>query len=151
MPNEAEHTQLALHNIQVIDYLLDEPKFCDWAAIAIFYTALHIVEAVFFYDKRHSGMRHGYNHETRECILKGTKSYHNIWEHYRPLQSASVKARYLEGLSKKGLTFQQHMPSKQVEERLIKRHLAQLIKTASRFLSSNSGDLLKEAFNKTFK
>lgn len=149
MPNEAEHTQLALHNIEVIDYLLDKPNFCDWTAIVTFYTALHVVEAVFFHDTQRSNRRHGYNHETRERILKGTKSYQNIWRHYRPIQSASVKARYLQGLSKKGLTFQQHMPSRQVEEKLIKHHLAQLIKTSSKFLSPKSGSLLKEAFHKT--
>ena len=151
MPNEAEHTQLALHNIDAIDYLLNKPNFCDWTAIATFYTALHIVEAMFFYDKQHSNRRHGYNHETRERILKGTGSYHNIWQHYRPIQSASVKARYLEGLGKKGLTFQQHMSAKQVEEKLIKHHLAQLIKTANKFLSSSSASHLQQAFNKTFK
>ena len=151
MPDEAEHTQLALHNIEVIDYLLDKPNFCDWTAIVTFYTALHVVEAVFFYDTQHSNRQHGYNHETRERILKETRSYQNIWKHYRPIQSASAKARYLRGLTKKGLTFQEHMPAKQVQERLIKHHLAQLIKTASKFLSSNSGNLLKNGFNKTLK
>ena len=151
MPSEPEHIQLALHNIEVIDYLLANPKFCDWTATVTFYTALHIVEAVFFYDKKHIDRRHGHNHEERDNMLKGTRPYQNMWNHYRPLESASVVARYLHGLGKGGITFQQYMSSKRVEEKLIKHHLAQLIKTASRFLSSNSGSLLKSAFNKTFK
>lgn len=151
MPSEAEHIQLALHNIEVIDYLLAKPEFCDWTATVTFYTALHIIEAVFFHDRKHINQRHGQSHENRERILKGTKSYQNIYRHYRPLQSTSAVARYLQGLSKKGLTFQQHMPAKQVQEKLIKHHLAQLIKTASKFSSSHSGNLLKNAFNETLK
>ncbi|MCK4913302.1 MAG: hypothetical protein KAI59_06840 [Planctomycetes bacterium] len=146
MPNEPEHIQLAIHNIGVIDYLLAKPEFCDWTATVTFYTALHIVEAVFFYDKKNSNKKHGYNHETRERILKGIRSYQNIWKHYRPIQSASTKSRYLKDLSAAGVTFQQHMPHQIVKDKLIKHHLAQLIKTAKKFLSLSSGALLDKTF-----
>ena len=151
MPSEPEHIQLAVHNIEVIDYLLAKAEFCDWTATVTFYTALHIVEAVFFHDQQHTNQRHGQNHENREKILKGIRSYQNIYRHYRPLQATSVVARYLQGSSKEGLTFQQHMSAKQVEEKLIKHHLAQLIKTANKFLSSSSASRLQQTFNKTFK
>jgi hypothetical protein len=140
-----------LHNIKVTSYLLAKPEFCDWTATVTFYTALHIVEAVFFHDRTHTNQRHGQSHENREKILKGTKSYQNIHRHYRPLQSVSVVARYLRGLSKEGLTFQQYMPPKQVQEKLIKHHLTQVIKTASKFLSSTSANLIAKEFNKTLK
>jgi hypothetical protein len=150
MPNEAEHTRLAVHNIHVVAYLLERSDFCDWTATATFYVAVHIVEAVFFKDTRHVKLRHGYKHETREQILKGTKSYENIWRHYRPLQSASVKARYLQGLDK-GLTFQQHMSAKQVEERLIRYHLAQLIRSTGKFVSAKCRSACADAFDGAFK
>ena len=151
MPNEAEHIQLALHNIKVIDHLRTKPEFCDWTATVTFYTALHIVEAVFFYARRHNNKRHGSNHETRESILKGTRSYQKIYQHYRPLQSASVIARYLYRLDGKGETFQDYMSAVKVRDKLIKYHLAALIKSASKFLSSNSGNLLNGLFSTTFK
>jgi len=148
MPSESEHVQQGLHNIKVIDYLRRNPEFCDWTATVTFYTALHVVEAVFFHDRAHTNHRHGQSHENRERILKGTNSYQNIHRHYRPLQSASVVARYLH---QRGTTFQQYMSTKKVQDRLIKYHLRELIKSASKFLSPASSRLLAEVFGGTFK
>ena len=151
MPSENEHVQKTLHNFEVIKYLLAKPEFCDWTATVIFYTALHIVEAVFFYDTKHSKERHGQSHENREKILKNTKSYQNIHRHYRPLQSASVIARYLSNLGKDVTNFQQYMTAQQVQELLIKHHLAQVIKSACKFLSENTAKLVSYKFNETFQ
>jgi len=151
MSIELEHIQQALHNIEVIDYLCTQPKFCDWTSTVTFYTALHIVEAVFFHDTKNSNRRHGHNHEEREAILKNVNSYRNIYRHYRQLQSASVIARYLYNPSGTGVIFEKYMSAKKVKEKLIKHHLAQLIKTASKFISLESATLLKKAFNEIFK
>ena len=126
-------------------YLLERPDFSDWAATVIFYTALHIVEALFFREAARLNRKHGHSHEEREQMLKGTGRYKNIYRHYRPLQSASVKARYLDGA-----TFASHMSAKQVQDELIKGHLWKVIQTASRFLSDSSGKVLQKAFKQTF-
>ena len=84
-------------------------------------------------------------------MLKGTKSYQNMWKHYRILESVSMVARYLHNRVEKGITFQKYMSAEQVTEKLIKHHLAQLIKTARKFLGPNSGDILEKTFNKTLK
>lgn len=151
MPTESEHIQKTLHNIDAIDYLRAEPKFSDWTAVVTFYAALHIVEAVFFHDKKNCERRHGHNHEERESILKGVNSYKNIYLHYRPLQSASIIARYLYDQSRQAITFQKYMSSSKVQEKLISYHLAQLIKTAEKFLNPTSAKLLIEKFDRTFK
>lgn len=151
MPTEDEHTQLAIHNMEVVDYLLVKPEFADWTATITFYTALHIVEAVFFHDQKHVHQRHGQNHENREQLLKGTKSYENMYKHYRPLQAASVVARYLQSSRGRVLTFQAYMPSNQVRSKLVKHHLAQLIKTARKFLSPDCARSLDEKSKNAFK
>jgi len=150
MPNEIEHIQQALHNIRVIDYLRVKPDFCDWTATVTFYAALHIVEAVFFHNETQSNRRHGHNHETREEILKDTTGYRNMYQHYRPLLSASLIARYLRYSNGKGSSFQQYMSAEDVEQKLVKHRLAQLIKTAARFLSTTSATFLDDTFKKTF-
>jgi hypothetical protein len=70
---------------------LDE--FPDWVTTVAFYKALHIVEAVFAND---INVRHGTGHEHRERVLKTTTKYRHLYKYYRPLYTASVKARYLD-------------------------------------------------------
>jgi len=149
MSSESEHIKLALHNIEAVDYLRARPEFCDWAATVAFYVSVHVVEAVFFHDTKHVGFAHIRNHEERERILKGTKSYENLYRHYRALQSASVIARYLRSADEKGLC--DYMNHNQVESTLIKYHLAELIKTAGKFLDPGSAGRLIEAFDRFFR
>ncbi len=97
MPNEQQHIQWALHNIDVITYLSKETRYCDWTATVSFYTALHVIEAVFY---RMSGScRHGICHENRMKLLKTTKRFEKIYRHYRNLYSASRIARYVQDAS----------------------------------------------------
>jgi hypothetical protein len=149
MSSETEHLKLALHNIEVLAYLRDRPDFCDWTATVAFYTAVHVVEAVFFHDRQRIGFSHIQNHEERERILKSIKSYQNLYKHYRPLASASVVARYLRSENQKGLC--EYMNHSQVEDTLIKHHLGQLIKTAGRFLSPDCTGQLAGAFTRSFR
>ena len=147
MPSELEHAEQAIHNIEALKYLLEKGEFCDWSATVAFYTALHIVEAVFYIDTSHSRDRHGQNHENRERILKATRSYSKIYEHYRQLQSASVIARYLRNDQ---VVFSEYMSAETVKEKLIKHHLKQLILSAGKFLSDGSAGLLQNSFDKNF-
>ena len=93
MANEAQHIDQAVHNMDVIAYLIEKDRFRDWTATVTFYTALHIVEAVFFQNTKHTRTKHGHNHEDRENILKGNRSFKKIYENYSPLQSSSIIAR----------------------------------------------------------
>ena len=150
MPDKTEHIQLALHDIDVAHHLLEIPEYRDWVAITIFYSALHIVEAVFFSHATNEKTRHGRSHDCREAILKGTKSYQKIWGHYRELLSASIIARYLEGRGGRTVLFNIYMSESKVRERLIKHHFHQLIKSAIKFLPQKSSDLINLMFNKNF-
>jgi len=94
MPSEVEHIQQSLHNMQVTDYLRAQSDFCDRTATVTFYTALHVVEAVFFHTSSGQG-QHGVNHEMREAMLKKNNRYKKLYQHYRPLLSTSLVARYL--------------------------------------------------------
>lgn len=148
MSSETEHLKLALHNIEVLAYLSEKPDFCDWTATVAFYTAVHVVEAVFFHDSKRIGFSHIQNHEERERILKSVKSYQNLYKHYRPLASASVIARYLQPENQKGLC--EYMSHSQVTDALINHHLGQLIKSTGRFLSPDCTGELAEAFQRFF-
>ncbi len=151
MPDDAEHIKLALHNMDVAHHLLEIPDYRDWVATTIFYSALHIVEAVFFSDRSNERTKHGRGHDGREVILKETTSYRKIWEHYRQLVSASIIARYLENHSGRTILFNRYMSESKVREVLIGNHFWQLIKSASRFVSSQSGSLLKQRFDNYFR
>ncbi len=147
MANEIEHIQQAVHNMRVTAYLYKEPPFCDWTTTLVFYSAVHIAEAVFFNNL--TTRQHATTHDEREGFLKENNRYLNITEHYIPLKRMSLKARYLVGIAT-GTTFAEYMPANQVMDRLIKGHLAQIIKTATKFLSSKSARLLKSEFQEIF-
>jgi hypothetical protein len=146
MPTEKEHIQQAIHNIDVVAYLRKNDDFCDWTATVTFYTALHIVEAVFYRSKKHGNCKHGQRHEGREQILKHTTNYKNIWQHYRPLQSTSVIARYLHGDSTNATIFKKYMSPLKVYDILIKQHLGSLIKSASKFLTETEAKHIENKF-----
>lgn len=148
MPSEKEHIQQAIHNIDVVAYLKKDDDFCDWTATVTFYTALHIIEAVFYKSRKHGSCKHGQRHEGREQILKHTRSYKTIWEHYRIMQSASIIARYLHGDSANATVFQKYMPPEKVKNILIKHHLGSLIKSASKFLSDQTAKRVEVKFKK---
>jgi hypothetical protein len=63
----------------------------DWVVTVAFYTALHMVEAMFFHD--HPKV-HTTDHTDRSAALQSDR-YQHIWRDYRPLYSNSRIARYL--------------------------------------------------------
>jgi hypothetical protein len=67
------------------------PEYSDWIITITFYTALHVIDALFCFDK----VPNPVNHETRNRILENNNRYSKIWYCYRPLYSASRTARYL--------------------------------------------------------
>lgn len=145
MATEAEHIQQAVHNMRVAAYLRNESQFRDWTATALFYSAVHIVEAVFFIDL---GNQHGHTHDIREGLLKQNK-YLNIARYYIPLKKISLTARYLIGM-KTGTTFAEYISEENITNIFINHHLTQVIKTATKFLSPKSADTLNTAFRDIF-
>jgi hypothetical protein len=94
MPNEEAHIRLANKNQTIIDSLLPRlNETSEWVTTIAFYKALHVVEAVFW---NNPDIKHGRDHTSRECHLKKSNRYKKIFEHYRPLYSASLIARYME-------------------------------------------------------
>jgi len=67
------------------------PEYPDWAVTAIFYTALHAIDALLAAD-RVQGI---YSHETRNRALMNTNRYAKLWNHYQPLHDLSRTVRYL--------------------------------------------------------
>src|SRR4051812_43064126 len=90
-PSVSDHLDQARDNVALHEMLLSEPsgRFLDWAVVALFYAALHLVEA----HARHSRHDLGDNHkEVRDYIDRHLAS---IRRQYRDLFDASRDARYL--------------------------------------------------------
>ncbi len=77
--------------------------------LALFYSALHLVEAVAASEGKHNR-----DHSRREVFLK--RDHVAMWKHYRPLHEASEKVRYLAG-------GQIGMTAEQVEHQLRRKNL----------------------------
>jgi hypothetical protein len=93
----------------------------DWVVTVAFYTALHMVEAMFFEDL---ATQHTSLHIDRNKELQ-THRYSHIWYDYRPLYSISRLARYLEPHPGKYITcFAAHCPPSKIVTRFIDGHLA---------------------------
>lgn len=121
---------MAVHNQRVLDCLVERiDEFPDWVATVAFYKALHVVEAVFY---RAPGVRnHGQSHEDRENILKRTRRFRELYNHYRPLWSASMVARYIGDRETK---FTDYMSPDMVQSKLLDHHLHRLQESARKFL-----------------
>lgn len=152
MPEGAEHARLALHNMDVAAYLLEKPTFSDWAATAIFYSALHIVEIVLCSGKNPIGTKHCHDHGAREQVLKGTQSFSKgIWPHYRELSSLSRIARYLENRAGEATVFETYLSPEEFRRVFIMGHFGGLIRSASKFISDDLAKSLDERFAANFK
>jgi hypothetical protein len=129
MPNEEAHLKAANHNQAVIALLLPRlDDFSDWVTTVAFYKALHVIEAVFANDPN---IRHGIGHEHRERVLKTTPKYMNLYKFYRPLYSASIKARYLDDPA---CNFAKILTPADVRNTILGHYLRQVEKSARTFL-----------------
>ena len=94
MASEQEHISKANRNGDFLDQQLAAAiSYDDWIAVAAFYKAVQIAEAIFAklqpFDTAHS-----VSHKKRNAILK--RDYPRIWRPYYQLFRASLVARYLE-------------------------------------------------------
>jgi hypothetical protein len=105
VPDEAAHrAAYTRHHAAYSDTVNAYP---DWAAIMLFYCAVHLVEQFFAFESKHFC-----EHSEREFEIKA--NYHSIWADYRALKSESLKARYMDG----GLF---NMTAAQVQKKLAPR------------------------------
>jgi hypothetical protein len=88
MPSASEHQIKANHNRAFLNSITD-PAFCDWKAVAAFYTAVHLVEQLFALQGLHSQDHRSRNRQVRV-------RFRPIHKHYRPLYNLSMVARYRE-------------------------------------------------------
>lgn len=108
---KTQHLEQARHNERFLDFLLadDELVFSDWAAAAIFYTALHYIDAYL----SHRGVDSIAAHYERNSLVKQHCSK-ELYAAYRKLLDESRLSRYeakrftrsqIEGLRRGSLTF----------------------------------------------
>lgn len=132
MASESIHIEWANRTQQTIAHLLADPSIhSPWIAIAAFYKALHIVEAVFAND---TSVGNTSNHDERERELKKHRKYEHIYKNYAFLKRASVNARYLAG----GSSFDAYLPPDQVVAELLEHRLHQIEQSAMKFLKNPS-------------
>ena len=127
MPSVNAHLATARNNFDLTMYLRTNRLQSDagWVAVIAFYTALHVVEAVFA-SLRLGGVEHTSTHYERRNVLRNVRQYQKLWQHYRPLLDAASDARYLEA----GEEF--HMTPMQVESVLLDHHLKEIVAYAIR-------------------
>jgi hypothetical protein len=90
LPDRHQHVNKA-RNDEIFAQKTD-PKTsvdCEWAVTALFYAALHYVEAYFATKNMHYD-RHG----DRESALRRESAIKALWDDYRTLKRHSRKARY---------------------------------------------------------
>jgi len=134
MADRKNHLAVAAKNEELIQHLiLTKARHSEWVAVIAFYKALHLIDAMLFCD--HS-CKHGGDHKERQRVLKTTRKYNNIYEHYRPLFAASCIARYLEHGSVDYSAFSTYLNPEQVVSKLVNHHLKQLETSVMRILAT---------------
>lgn len=88
--NIAGHKSRWLRNREFAERIGIESS--DWFAVAIHYSALHLVNAFLILDGVQEERRA--SHSALHQTLKATSRYQQIWKHFRPLCDASHSARY---------------------------------------------------------
>ena len=104
MATEEAHLNKAKTNQAFLETIPDE--FSDWLGIVAFYTAVHLVEAMF---ARQGAPSHDHAHRNRR--LK--RQHPAIWRNFRPLYNASNLLRYTD----------RQIDAKKIREELIETRL----------------------------
>lgn len=90
MPQKGEHIAKAAHDEQFAASLdLATTPYLDWVITALFYSALHYVEAYFATMKRHSA-----DHRTRDSAIQRDSRIRSLYNDYSELKNYSINARY---------------------------------------------------------
>lgn len=107
MPALAQHKAAAKRFLSLYEAIPGD--YPEGKAIALFYSALHLVEAV----AASQGV-HNRTHSDRRNYI--TDNHRSMWQHFRPLWEASEQARYMADGGFK-------MNSEQIEYQLRRRRL----------------------------
>lgn len=98
MPNFIDHVHQAEHNKKVSEYLLSNNQNYDWALVTIFYSSLHLIEALIVdtFHKNTNQLKKPNQtpHDFMEEFIKNNYS-NKIWKLYYSFQQASIMVRYL--------------------------------------------------------
>lgn len=78
-----------MHN-EALAVSLPDP-FVDWAVVALFYAAVHYVEA---HLAKNAPPVHSSNHEKRDNAITSSAVLKPLWKNYRELKNQSRLARY---------------------------------------------------------
>ena len=90
MPLKSDHLNKARHDETFVSSLdIDSTSFIDWAITAMFYAALHYVEAYFATQGKHSP-----DHRIRDSSIRRDLNIRKIFNDYNELKNFSINARY---------------------------------------------------------
>ncbi len=84
------HIQQAKHNEALAEFL-EGTSYPDWRATALFYAALHYVQAYFL---SRTPPKSYVRHSDRDTAIEIDTHIGSIWNHYRSMKDWSQKARY---------------------------------------------------------
>lgn len=134
MPGKSDHEKAARENWKALNFLASRiDDFPQWVTCVAFYTAVHVVEAIFADEGHHSD-----DHADRNQTLK-QKRFQHVWKHYRPLWNDSLIARYLEDDAGNVYPlFSQYMPPEQVKSVHVDHNLVQIVHSARRLMDDES-------------
>jgi hypothetical protein len=89
LSNLSDHKLKAANNEALAASLPDQ--FVDWAVVALFYAAVHYVEA---HLAKHAPPVHSANHDKRDNNIASSRVLKPLWKNYRELKNQSRLARY---------------------------------------------------------
>lgn len=88
MPTVSDHIEQAGRNLKVCDLMQADGTYQEWAAVALFYSALHWIDA-------YLRQQHSVNVRTHTDRNRYVSRYlARLWPSYRELQTNSRNARY---------------------------------------------------------
>ncbi len=91
MPSKDQHVAKANHDEAFVASLdLATTPFCDWAVTALFYAALHYIEAYFATKGAHS-----LDHRARDSDIQREPAISGLYNDYNELKNMSINARYM--------------------------------------------------------
>ncbi len=125
MADKQSHIRQWRHNRAFVPTI--DPQFHDWVITAIFYTALHAVDALLAHDKVTVT-----NHEGRNRALMLTNRYEQLHRKYEPLYGLARTIRYFADPVK-------WVPADQIEKQVIHRYLYPIEKSVQKLMGEDLG------------
>ncbi len=89
MPKLEDHLSQAQHNFKFYQSI-DTHIYSDWAATALFYTALHYIDAFLAVKQIHPG-----KHDVRDKLVNSLAELKGLYPSYSHLKNQSRNARYI--------------------------------------------------------